>query len=160
MICFLRFPALCVFVTFEILLTVWVCICVCGACPRACLHNAVCCSTAGFFCCCCCLSVVWGAGERWEKGVDKLPSLLSHIDRIPSRRTHKRTAHHWRRGRGEQASANTVQHILLCTRIRKQMLVVNIRLSKKAQSCNSFKSFGFPVMPVCCELRIREICRR
>lgn len=61
---------------------------------------------------------------------------------------------------GEPASANTVQRILQCMRIRKKNACGEHSLEQNAQSCNSFKSFGFPVMPVCCELRIREICKR
>lgn len=44
--------------------------------------------------------------------------------------THRQNPIPTNTGGREQASANTVQHILLCTRIRKQMLVVNIHLSK------------------------------
>lgn len=60
---------------------VCVCVCVCVAPARGHVCTARCADPLQGF-------VVWGTGERWEKGVDKMPSLHSHISGITSWCTH------------------------------------------------------------------------
>lgn len=79
--CVCYFLKIC-YVCLSLDVSVRVCVCVCGTSPRACLHGEVCSSTAGFC----------GVREQVrdeKKGVDKTPSLRSHINRTTSR--HKPT---------------------------------------------------------------------